>query len=165
MIKQLIAGFVFLSLGFWAFWQTQRASAAVVAVERLQASRQHQDSVEQLLRWQITLLKDSDTELVGLTDGADKVVTRVYHNIARRETALDIGGLPAPPSGQFLQFWAEVDGQRQRLCMVPMTAVGSWHPVPFVEGVQGFFISQDKQPEGDTFPSVVLMRGRLRDSL
>ena len=165
MNKQLLTGTFILAILFWGGWQYQRASIAVEALERLQAVRQHQDSVEQGLRWQITLLKDQDTELVGLTDGADKVVTRVYHNSFRNETALDLGGIPAPPAGQYLQIWAEKGKERQRLGMIPQTAIGSWHPVPYQEGVTAFFISQDQSPQGDTFPSIVLMRGRLRDTL
>jgi hypothetical protein len=165
MVKQLMAGTLLLALLFWGGWQYQRASMALEALEQLQLVRQHQDSTEQRLRWQITLLKDQDTQLVGLSDGAEKVVTRVYHNSFRKETALDLGGIPAPPAGQYLQFWSEKGKESQRLGMIPQTAIGSWHPVPYQEGVTAFFISQDQSPQGDTFPSIVLMRGRLGDSL
>ena len=147
-----------LSMVEWFHVQKRTAEAEKIKVEAINADLIF---TQQALRDQLTLIKDSDTKVVHLSDGVPKVVARVYHNIVREETALDIGSIPPPPPGQYLQFWADIDGKPVSLGMFPLTAPGSWVKMPFFANATGFRVSQSTHPEGDERPLMELMNGLL----
>jgi len=138
-----------------------RADTAVAALEKYKTENAALLEAQTALRQQISLLKDSDTKVVNLSDGVPKVVTKVYHNTVRQETVLDIGGIQSPPEGQFIQAWAIVKGQPVSLGMVSLTATGSWFPLPYQADAEGFIISQETMKEGNTRPVIELMNGKL----
>ena len=139
----------------------QAAGKARQAMEVYQQENKALLAAQTSLRQQIALLRDSDTKIVNLSDGVPKVVTKVYHNLIRQETALDISGIPTPPEGQYIQAWATVKGQPVSLGMVALSAVGSWQVLPFHADADGFIISQELMKEGNTRPIIELMNGKL----
>lgn len=138
-----------------------RADTAVDLMEKYKAENTSLLEAQSSLRKQIALLKDSDTRVVSLSDGVPKVVTKIYHNTTRQETALDISGIQTPPEGQYIQAWAIVKGQPVSLGMVSLTATGSWLPLPYQADAEGFIISQELMKEGNTRPIIELMNGKL----
>lgn len=138
-----------------------KADTATAAMEKYKAENAALLAAQTSLRNQISLLKDSDTKVVNLSDGVPKVVTKMYHNTVRQETVLDISGIQTPPEGQYIQAWAIVKGQPVSLGMVSLTATGSWFPLPYQADAEGFIISQELMKEGNTRPIIELMNGKL----
>lgn len=143
------------------FYSRNAAEKARQAMEIMRQENKALLDAQTSLRQQIALLSDSDTKVVKLSDGVPKVVTKMYHNLVRQETALDISGIQSPPEGQFLQAWAIVKDGPVSLGMVTTTAVGSWQILPFRADAEGFIISQELMKEGNTRPIIELMNGKL----
>ncbi len=143
------------------FFNLRSATAAREAMAIYQQQNQELQDAQVSLRQQIALLSDADTKVVPLSDGVPKVVTKMYHNVVRQETALDISGIQSPPEGQYIQAWAMVKGTPVSLGMVTLSAVGSWQVLPFQAEAEGFIISQELMKEGNTRPIIELMNGKL----
>lgn len=108
----------------------------------------------------IALLSDRNTRTIVLSDGPQpKVTATVWHNPVRRETALDIGSLPAPDAGKYFQFWAIVEGQPVSMGMVQLRGEDSWQTLPFVPNAQAFAISAENNPNGNPTPTQVVLVG------
>jgi anti-sigma-K factor RskA len=106
------------------------------------------------------LLRDTDTRPVTLTDGKAYQIT-VFNNNVRKECALDVTGLPVPATGKYFQCWAIVAGKPVSLGMVQLNAVAGWQPLPYVENVEAYAISEEENPQGNPTPTVVIAVGKL----
>ena len=107
-----------------------------------------------------TLLRDTDTKAVTVTDGKNNHIT-VFHNPLRKECALDIAGVPARQDGKYLQAWAIVDGNPVDLGMVQMNAPAGWQPLRYFDRATAYAISEEDNPKGNAKPTVVIAMGNI----
>lgn len=147
------------------YWQLTKQAAQIdqlqVENQALQAQLDDCNNRRKLTEPMAALLRDTDTRSVALTDGKLHHIT-VFHNKVRQECALDVSGIPVPPTGKYFQAWAIVDGQTIDLGMVQMNAVAGWQPLKYLEGVQSYAISQENDPKGSPRPTVVIAIGDLK---
>ena len=111
------------------------------------------------LRAQLALIKDRDTKEFILSDGGNaKLGASCYYNPIRQETAIDLGGVPAPASVDQKNYcWALIEKKYVLLGELPRYATGSWAPVKFVPNAEGFVISAEKTIEGRDVPSTIIL--------
>lgn len=111
------------------------------------------------LQQAVVLLRDRDTRAVPLDNG--KGTAYAYYNPVRREVALDLGGLPAPPPGKHFQFWAIIDGKPVSMGMVDLQSPDGWQSLPYFDNSAALAISQETSPAGNPTPTEVIMVGNV----
>lgn len=106
-------------------------------------------------------LRDSDTRRVAMTTNG-KGEGYVYHNPLRKTVMVDLGSLPVPDTGKYLQLWGIVDGKTVPIGMIDVRSASSWQSFTAPDNVAGYGVSLEDKPEGATdFPRVVLMLGNI----
>lgn len=150
LLLLLLAGFIIYQIWQIKILTTQQNTLK----EELVAA----NTAQQHLRDQITLLKDSDTQAISLTDGGEysKAVTYLYYNKTRQEAAIDIGGIPAPPPDKVNWLWVLQQGKFVPVAPLANTAVGSWQKLPFLPNVDKFMIAVGNEKNTSTIPELVI---------
>ena len=106
-------------------------------------------------------LRDSDTRRVPMTTNG-KGEGYVYHNPLRKTVLVDLGSLPVPDNGKYLQLWGIVDGKTVPIGMIDVRSATSWQSFAAPDNVAGYGVSLEDKPEGSKdFPRVVLMLGNI----
>jgi hypothetical protein len=146
------------------FWRTMFLSAEKSELVKRVAALQSQVDDCATRRESTTsmtnMLRDTDTRPVKLTDGKVYHIT-IFHNAIRKACALDISGIPVPPDQKYLQCWANVAGKSVSLGMVDMQSPAGWQPLPYTENAEGYEISEEKSPQGNSTPTMVMAAGVL----
>ena len=157
------AAFALLSAAL--YWQLQQQAAQLdqlkVENQALQIQIDDCNNRRKLTEPMAALLRDTDTRSVALTDGKLHHIT-VFHNKVRQECALDVSGIPVPPTGKYFQAWAIVNGTPVDLGMVQMNAVAGWQPLKYLEGAEAYAISHENDPKGSPRPTIVIAIGNLQ---
>lgn len=146
------------------FWQNRQQSSELASLqtenrnlqEQLNACVEHRKQTSNMMAF----LRDSDTHAVKLTDGKAIHIT-VFNNDLRKECALDVSGLPLPLNGLHFQFWAIVDGKPVSRGMIDLNAVAGWQSFSYLEGTQAYAVSQEKNPQGNPYPTFVIASGNV----
>ncbi len=136
--------------------QTEQQTQFATVQNRLNDCAQRAERSQQI----VNLIRDADTKVIKLTNGADgKGTALLYKNDVRNATVLDLSGVMAPSApDKFLQFWAVVDGKPISLGMVLMEAPDGWHPFEHNEKVDYFAISEENNPKGNLTPTTIVMK-------
>lgn len=159
-----LAAIVFALAAGYFFWQTRAIKAdnaalktkAETALQQLEDCTKRQERTDPMA----TLLRDADTQPIKLTDGKTYNIT-IFNNKLRKECALDLSGIPVPPDGKYLQCWALVNGNPVSLGMVQMNAIAGWQPLPYTENAQVYAISEEKNPQGNPKPTIIIALGNI----
>ncbi len=157
----LAASLLFIALlGYQWYQSEQRNNEKTAQIAVMQTHINDCDTQAKTLenmRQAVAMLRDPDTRAVKMAN--DKEYAFMYHNPVRQEAGMDVSGLPVPPSGQYFQAWAIVDGKPMSLGMVDLQSSGGWQTMPFPKNATAFAISSENNPKGNPAPTVVVMIG------
>jgi hypothetical protein len=149
----------------WLFSQNNTLQATVKEqasnIAELEKNLKACSDRQELTREVYAQLRDSDTRRVPMTTNG-KGEGYVYHNPLRKSVLVDLGSLPVPDAGKYLQLWGIVDGKTVPIGMIDVRSATSWQSFDVPDNIAGYGVSLEDKPEGSTdFPRIVLMLGNI----
>lgn len=160
------ASVLLLAATGYLWFQNNTINARLTETENLRAQfelrAQNCESNRDSAAVVINLLRNRATEVIRVNNIIDTSATPAYafHNVSATEckVLLDVASLPAAPAGQFLQFWALIDGVPTNMGLIRADIAG-FQSFACVPNAAGFAVSIEDTASPVQTPKTVYMVG------